>query len=154
MNMQQNIKGNPLHISIYLLLGSYLIGEFFFPKYPIHYFINLFGILGLILSIIFFASGFNLFKSYRENPLPNTTTSRIIKTGIFAYTRNPIYISFILFHFSMFLVFGNVMYFLSSLGLFIWINNYVIKEEEKFLKEKFGEEFLRYCVSVKRWLFF
>ena len=83
-----------------------------------------------------------------------TKTIRIIKTGIFAYTRNPIYLSFVLFHFSMFLVFENVMYFISSIGIFFWINNYVIFEEEKYLTNTFSKEFKRYCLEVKRWLIF
>ena len=152
--MNPNILGNPLKITVYLLVLSYILGEFIFPKYPFIYLFKLVGLLGIIISIFFFLSGFNLFNSYRENPLPNSDTKRLIKTGIFAYTRNPIYISFILFHFSMFLVFGNVAYFLSSIGLFIWINNIVINKEENFLIKKFGEEYNRYCDAVKRWLFF
>jgi len=112
------------------------------------------GLIGLIVSLIFFYSGFNLFKSYKEDPSPSSDTNLLIKTGIFAYTRNPIYLAFVLFDFSMFLVFENVMYLLSSLGLFIWINNYVIKVEEDYLKNKFGDEFVRYCGAVKRWLIF
>ena len=54
----------------------------------------------------------------------------------------------------MFLVFENVMYILSSLGLFIWLNNYVIKAEEDYLKNKFRDEFDRYCGAVKKWLIF
>ena len=52
------------------------------------------------------------------------------------------------------LVFENIMYFLCSIGLFFWLNNFVIYEEEKYLKDKFGDEFERYCNSVKRWIFF
>ena len=152
--MGPNINYNPLYISVYLLIFSYLIGEFIFPKYNLIYLINLIGILGLLLSLIFFFSGFNIFSLYKENPRPKTDTKRLIKTGIFAYTRNPIYISFILFHFSMFLVFENVLYFLSSVGLFYWISNFIIPVEEKHLKSKFGDEFERYCRAVKRWLFF
>ena len=58
---------------------------------------------------------------------PTSTTNRIIKTGIFAYTRNPIYLAFVMFFLSMFLVFENVMYFLSAVGLAFWLHNYVIK---------------------------
>jgi len=152
--MNPEIIGNPLKITVYLLVISYFIGEFILPKYPFIYLINLIGVLSLIISIIFFFSGFNIFNSYRENPLPNSDTKRLIKTGIFAYTRNPIYISFVLFHFSMFLIFGNVVYFLSSIGLFFWIDKVVIKKEENFLNKKFGEEYLRYCNAVKRWIFF
>ena len=146
--MNPGINGNPLKITVYLLVISYFIGEFILPKYPFIYLINLIGILGIIISIIFFFYGFNLFNSYRENPLPNSDTNRLIKTGIFAYTRNPIYISFVLFHLSMFFVFENVAYFLSSIGLFIWIDKIVIKKEEIFLNNKFGDEYIRYCNAV------
>ena len=148
------IQGNPLKIFVYLLVISYVVGEFIIPKYPMIYLLNMIGIIGLIVSPIFFFSGFNLFKSYKENPVPTSDTNRLIKTGIFAYTRNPIYLALVLFQFSMFLVFENVMYILSSLGLFIWLNNYVIKEEEEYLKNKFGDEFVSYCGAVKRWLIF
>ena len=148
------VQGNPLRIFVYILVISYVVGEFIIPKYSIIYLFNMAGLIGLILSLIFFFSGFNLFKSYAENPNPTSDTNRLIKTGIFAYTRNPIYLGLVLFLISMFLVFENVMYLLSSLGLFIWLNNYVIKAEEDYLKNKFGDEFDRYCGAVKRWLIF
>ena len=152
--MGPKVRGNPLYISVYLLVFSYLIGEFILPKYHLLYLFNLLGLLGLIISIIFFFSAFNLFNSYNENPRPKTESNRLIKTGIFAYSRNPIYIAFVLFHFSMFLTFENVVYFLSSFGLFVWINGLVIPAEEEYLKNKFGDEFDRYSLAVKRWLFF
>ena len=148
-----NIIGNPLRIAVGLLAAAYVIGEFIVPKYPLIYALKLLGILGLISSTLIFISGFNIFKSYEENPDPTSTTNRIIKTGIFAYTRNPIYLSFIMFFFSMFLVFENVMYFLSAVGLAIWLHNYVIKSEESFLLNKFPVEYDRYMKAVKRWIF-
>ena len=64
------------------------------------------------------------------------------------------YLAFISFHLSMFLTFENVAYFLSAIGLFVWINTYVIPEEENFLEEKFGDEYSRYLEAVKKWMFF
>ena len=148
------IKGNPLLVSVYLLVLCYIVGEFVISKYPLLYPIHLIGILGLIISLVFFFSGFNIFKSYEENPAPTSTSERLIKTGIFAYTRNPIYLSFVFFHLSMFLVFENVMYLLSSIGQAIWIHNYVIKFEEEYLLDKFTDEYQRYMNAVSRWLFF
>ena len=153
MSNGPNIIGNPLRIAVGLLAASYVIGEFIISKYPLIYAFNLIGILGLILSTFVFISGFNMFKSYDENPLPSSTTDRIIKSGIFAYTRNPIYLSIIMFFLSMFLVFENVMYFLSAVGLTIWLHNYVIKSEENFLLHKFSDEYERYMKAVKRWIF-
>ena len=152
--MGPEVKGNPLYISVYLLIGSYLIGEFIFPKYPLIYPINLIGIIFIILAPIIFFSSRNAFYAHNENLLPQTDTDKIIKTGIYAYSRNPIYLSFVLFHFGMFLTFENILYFLSATGLFFWLNNFVIAEEEKYLKNKFKDDFDRYCESVKKWIFF
>ena len=148
------VKGNPLKIFVFLLVISYIVGEYFIPSYPLFSLLNLIGIMGLIMSLVLFFSSLNLFNSYKENPTPQSKTKRIIKTGIFAYCRNPMYLAFISFHFSMFLTFENVAYFLSGSGLFIWISNYVIPVEEKFLIENFGDEYERYTKSVKKWLFF
>jgi|TARA_Y100001001_G_scaffold91309_1_gene89129 protein-S-isoprenylcysteine O-methyltransferase Ste14 len=148
------IKGNPLLVSVYLLVICYVIGEFVIPKYSLLYPINLIGILGLVISLVFFFSGFNIFKSYTENPVPTSSSERLIKTGVFAYTRNPIYLSLVLFHLSMFLVFENVMYLLSAVGQTIWIHNYIIKFEEEYLLGKFTDEYQRYMNAVSRWLFF
>ena len=152
--MGPDVKGNPLYISVYLLIASYVIGEFIIPKYPLLYILNLFGLLIIILMTIVFFSSRNAFNAHEEKLLPQTETNKIIKTGIYAYSRNPIYLCFVLFHFGMFLTFENIMYFLCAIGLFFWLNNFVIYEEEKYLQNKFGDEFERYCNSVKRWIFF
>ena len=154
MSEGPNVKGNPLRVVVVLLVFSYLLGEFVLPKYHILYVLKLVGILGLIISVGIFIAGFNIFKLYDENPVPTSTTNRIIKTGIFAYTRNPIYLSFIAFYLSMFLVFENVVYFLSSVGLAIWLHYYVIKPEEDFLLIKFSDEYERYKGAVNRWIIF
>jgi len=154
INMGPPLKGNPLTISGFLLIISYIVGEFIIPQYPLNNLLNLIGIIGLILSLGLFFTSLNLFNSYKENPTPQADTKRIIKTGIFAYCRNPMYLAFISFHFSMFLTFENVAYFLSAIGLFIWINHYVIPIEESYLQKKFGDEYERYVQAVKKWMFF
>ena len=154
MNNGPDIKGNPLKISVGLLVISYILGEFVIPKYHLAYFFKLLGILGLIASVAIFIAGFNLFKSYGEDPSPSSSTDRLIKTGIYAYTRNPIYLSFVVFFLSMFLVFENVMYFLSALGISVWLHNWIINAEEDYLQNSFDNEYNQYKKAVKRWLFF
>ena len=148
------INGNPLKISVSLLVISYILGEFIIPKYPLYYIINLIGILGLIISLGVFISGFNLFNSYAEDPNPSSSSKRLIQTGVFAYTRNPIYLSFVIFFISMFLIFENIVYLLSAFGLSIWLHHWVILLEEEYLVNKFSGEFKKYKSAVNRWLFF
>tara|TARA_Y100000768_G_scaffold158079_1_gene117998 strand:- start:74 stop:532 length:459 start_codon:yes stop_codon:yes gene_type:complete len=148
------VKGNPLIIFVILLVVSYVIGEFIIPKYHLLNLLNLIGVTGLIISLAIFFTSLNLFNSYKENPIPQANTKRVIKTGIFAYCRNPMYLAFISFHISMFLTFENVANLLSAVGLFIWTNHYVIPIEENYLQEKFGDEYDRYLLAVKKWMFF
>lgn len=154
MNNVPYIKMSPLKMSVGLLVASYLLGEFVVPKYHLVYFFKLFGVLGLIISVTFFIAGFTSFRSNGEDPDPITSTNRLIKTGIYAYTRNPIYLAFVLFFLSMFLVFENVMYFLSAIGLAIWLHHWVIKAEEDSLQIQLDDEYIRYKKAVKRWLLF
>ena len=70
------IKGNPLHIFVLLLVISYVVGEFFIPKYALFALLNLTGIIGLILSLALFFSSLNLFNSYKENPKPQADTKK------------------------------------------------------------------------------
>ena len=73
------VKGNPLHISVYLLIASYIFGELIFPKYPLIYLINLIGLILIIIAPIIFFSSRNVFYAYEENPLPQTNTNNISK---------------------------------------------------------------------------
>ena len=81
--MGPDVKGNPLYISVYLLIASYILGEFIFPKYPLLYILNLFGLLIIILMPIVFFSSRNAFNAHEEKLPPQTETNRIIKTGIY-----------------------------------------------------------------------
>ena len=47
-----------------------------------------------------------------------------------------------------------VVYFITSIGIAIWIHSYVIKAEEEYLLSEFSDEYQRYMSSVKRWIFF
>ena len=53
----------------------------------------------------------------------------------------------------MFLVFENVMYFISAISLALWLHHWIIKTEESYLQSKFSSEYEQYKKSVKRWLF-
>ena len=87
--MGPDVKGNPLYISVYLLIASYILGEFIFPKYPLLYILNLLGILIIILMPIVFFSSRNAFNAHEEKLLPQTDTNKIIKTVSYTHLTLP-----------------------------------------------------------------
>lgn len=75
---------------------------------------------------------------------------KLITKGIYSFVRNPIYTAFI-FVFTGILIMGSNL-FLLILPILFWINLTVILKltEEKWLLEKFGDEYVHYCKVVNR----
>jgi len=146
------VKGNPLKIFVLLLVISYVVGEFFIPSYPLFNLLNLIGIMGLILCLALFFSSLNLFNSYKENPTPQSNTKRIIKTGIFAYCRNPMYLALTLFQFGIGIALSFLHISLMSFVTGIVLHLFVILKEEKYLRVKFGPKYETYLNNSRRWI--
>jgi protein-S-isoprenylcysteine O-methyltransferase Ste14 len=84
--------------------------------------------------------------------LPISPTSRIVTTGIYAHTRNPMYLGMSLFTAGLALVL-NSLWFLIALPLAVYaVTKLAIEPEENYLERKFGAEYLAYKSKVRRWL--
>ena len=152
MRENPKIYFNPLKIFVISLVSSYMIGEIFNINIPLPLSINIIGFFLLIVFFLIFFICARTFFLHNEKLPPSTPTEKIIKSGIYSYTRNPIYIAFVGFQISMFLLFANLIYLLSSVSLFLWIHFFVVLREETYLTSKFGEEYKKYMSSVPRWI--
>ena len=86
------------------------------------------------------------------DPFKPGKSSSLVTTGVYAVTRNPMYLSL------LFVLAGWAVY-LSNLAtvvvfpLFVaYMNRYQIMPEERALSSLFGSEFEAYCKQVRRWL--
>ncbi|TNE39470.1 MAG: isoprenylcysteine carboxylmethyltransferase family protein [Sphingomonadales bacterium] len=107
----------------------------------------LIGASGLILIAALWC-----FLRERVNPEPWKTTRAIIERGIYAYSRNPIYLG-------MALLYVGVAVLLASPGALILlppvllvIRIQVIAREERYLEGKFGDPYRAYQAKVRRWI--
>ena len=114
--------------------------------------INISGFFVMSLCLLLFVSCVKAFIHHNESLPPSSPTYKIIKTGIYSYTRNPIYICFVSFQLGMFLLFENAVYLFSSISLFCWIHFQVVLKEEEYLEKKFTDSYLRYKANVPRWI--
>ncbi|GJM44598.1 MAG: hypothetical protein DHS20C21_14400 [Gemmatimonadota bacterium] len=108
-------------------------------------------VLGL-LSLVFLLSAGVLFRRSGQSPEPWKPTPEIISTGIYRITRNPMYVSIALAQAAIGFRIGNAWFLAllpASLGLVYLL---AIRPEEAYLEAKFGESYLRYRDSVRRWL--
>lgn len=107
-------------------------------------------ILGLLIPIAG-GVGFRKVKT-TVNPLQPEQASTLVTSGVFRYSRNPMYLGI-----SLILVAWAI--YLSSLGalmlvpvFMLYIDRFQIQPEERVLAAKFGDEFNAYRQSVRRWL--
>lgn len=85
-------------------------------------------------------------------PFNPASTSRLVTGGIFAYSRNPVYLGDLLLLLAWAVWLGNGLSLL-WLPLFIgYINRVQIEAEERALAAKFGADYSDYCRRVRRWL--
>lgn len=123
-------------------------GHFAFPlQRPLAGLVLLAG-LGLMA-----AAAWTLFRARTTvNPLRPERASHLVTHGVFARSRNPIYLGDALILAALALGFGNWCNFL-LLPLFVaFIGRFQIRPEERALERLFGAEYRAYCARVRRWL--
>lgn len=92
------------------------------------------------------------FTRFRQPTDPGHPTTQVITTGVFAISRNPLYLGGVLFLSGVALAL-NMIWALIMLLLSMVLCHYVlILPEEQYLAAKFGAEYQKYAASVHRWL--
>ena len=116
--------------------------------------LDVFSILLLICGIIIIRTAFLSFKNHQTtiNPLNLTKTSSLVNTGIFKYTRNPMYLGMVFILFSVALKFNIYGGLIVILIFFSFITKFQIIPEEAVLERLFGKEFIQYKEKTKRWI--
>lgn len=79
-------------------------------------------------------------------------TSSIIQTGLFAYSRNPIYLAFCIATLGGALLLDSWWGIAAAAALVCLLQVLVIRKEETYLQGKFGDAYRDYRRRVRRWL--
>lgn len=92
------------------------------------------------------------FRRARTTIIPHQTPRRLIRTGVFARSRNPIYLGDVLI-LSGFILHMDALPSLILVPLFVWwISMHFIGPEEQRLRSMFGPDFDAYSQKVRRWV--
>lgn len=86
------------------------------------------------------------------NPLQPETASALVSSGIYRYTRNPMYLGFATALLAWSILLGSPVSVLGVLGFVLFMNRFQIRSEERALANLFGSDFEQYCRTVRRWL--
>lgn len=93
-----------------------------------------------------------VFRQHGTVVNPTGEVTRIVASGPFKYTRNPMYLGLVLLYVGGMLLFRLPWALVLLIPLFLALQFGVILPEEKYLRSKFGEEYLAYQRHVRRWL--
>jgi len=102
------------------------------------------GLVMMFWSLVSFGTSFRVGIDAKH-------PDKLITTGIFAYTRNPIYVAFGFVLLGEFLIQPHIVlliYLLAGVALF----HRQVMREESFLRQHYGEEYLAYAKRVRRYL--
>jgi protein-S-isoprenylcysteine O-methyltransferase Ste14 len=86
------------------------------------------------------------------NPMKPSSASFLVTSGIYGFTRNPMYLGllFVLAGWALYL--GNALAFLFLPAFVLYMNRFQIEPEERALTALFGQEFVAYTFRVRRWI--
>ena len=113
--------------------------------------LNKLAILIRIVSLIWFGITLIVFGNSFRIGIDEKTNDKLITTGTFAISRNPIFLAFIAFFLGIFLTYSNIIT-LTFLILLVIITHCQILKEETFLKNHYGKEYADYCAKVRRYI--
>ena len=136
-----------------ILLASLITQFIIFFSFPIR--ADLSSLLGLILIFVGVSMAtisFRLMSKIKTTFIPDGIPEKLVSTGPFKFSRNPIYLGMFLILFGTAFLMGSVSALLVSLIFALIINFKWISHEEKKMSEIFGEDWKDYCSKVRRWL--
>lgn len=110
------------------------------------------GIVFVIVGIGFIVLARREFAQYGQPTDPGYPTSKVVKTGVFAISRNPLYLGGSIFLLGIALMLNTLWAILMLLLSIIMCHYVLIIPEELYLTTKFDNEYAEYLASVHRWL--
>jgi protein-S-isoprenylcysteine O-methyltransferase Ste14 len=93
-----------------------------------------------------------LFLRTGQHPAPWRPSPELLVGGVYAYTRNPMYLGITVFQLGLGLALGNGWVAALAPGGLLIVHFLAVRPEEAYLTEKFGAHYQSYAASVRRYL--
>ena len=154
----QTAKGGPkpgLLRPPIIFLGSILLGVALALAWPLHVVptsVRLLGPLVTVCAVVLFLLSYREFRAAGTSVRGSTRSTTIVRTGPYRFSRNPIYLAFILFVLGLSVWFNNAWLLVTLVPAVGVIAMVVIPREERFLESNFNQEYSSYKDAVRRWL--
>ena len=121
------------------------------------------GSLGQYLALVLFGLGVSIdlvsvAKFFRSkttiNPLTPEKSAQLVTSGLFAVSRNPMYLGMLLWLLAALCYLAEPVAVIGPVVFVLFINRFQIAPEERALTEIFADDYHAYCQNTPRWLLF
>jgi len=143
---------HPPMVAVTFIVIAYFLGRFVplpFAAPPI------LRDIGLLLTFVGFLFGIGAlleFRKARTTLDPHGSVRQLVTSGIYRFTRNPIYLGFLLMVIGLPLSSGLYWGFVMAPFYILTMDRLVIEREESYLEKKFRDVYPGYKARVRRWL--
>ncbi len=110
------------------------------------------GTVLLVAGGALVASFFAAFRRARTPVDVARTTTAIVTTGPYRFSRNPAYLALALIYAGIAVLTGALWPFVTLVPTLVVIDLGVIRREERYLEDRFGQEYLRFKARTRRWI--
>ena len=149
-NVNKNV--HPPMVALLFIVIAYFLGRFVPTPFVVPAILRT---IGLALTFIGFLLGIGAFIEFRKAHTtldPHGSVKQIVTSGVYRFTRNPIYLGFMLMVIGLPLNSGLYWGLVVSPLFAMTMSRLVIEREEAYLEKKFKEQYAAYRSRVRRWL--
>ncbi len=143
---------HPPIVALMFIVIAYLLGRFIPLPFVAPMFLRN---IGLTLTFVGFLLGIGAFIEFRKALTtldPHGSVKQLVTSGIYRFTRNPIYLGFLLMVIGLPLHSGVYWGIIMAPFYMMTMTRLVIDREEVYLERKFGKTYASYKSRVRRWL--
>ncbi len=110
------------------------------------------GSVIVFAAVLLFALSLREFRAHGTSVWGTERTTTIVRTGPYRFSRNPIYVAFVLFLLGLALWLNNLWLLVALAAFASFISIMIIPREERFLERNFHIPYSEYKAVVRRWL--
>lgn len=141
----------PIYVGIILIM-TILFSILSYKRIIPYFQFNILKILFIIIGILLIILGIYIWYqgAIKSKLDDNIIKNKLVTTGIYSYTRNPLYTAFIFIFAGILFIMNNLYLLVLPIIYWLLLTILMINTEEKWLKELYGKEYIDYCKRVNR----
>lgn len=143
---------HPPLVALAFIVFAYVLGRFIPLPFAVPPWLQYVGLFLTFVGFLFGIGSFLEFRKARTTLDPHGSTRQLVTSGIYRYTRNPIYLGFLFMVIGLPLNSGLYWGIVMAPFYVLTMNRLVIEREEVYLEKKFNDVFTAYAARVRRWL--